>query len=522
MFAAVFSLVFGSIIAIITVYTGWDFIAAGLGIAICAKVYFFSSYVPLLDGNEVFAKAGSAAGLWSIVTFVGLSVAGVFLARRLSPFALTVIGGALLLMGLQPLLSSKSWSFDWPGLVPEGTKDPKSAESRFMQFSQQGDTLVVVLDTVQSDVFAEVMQANPAYQDAYSGFTYFWNAVGRAPTTLMSMLPIYSGMPYDGGKVSERYAALRRASIYADFEKQNYKTLHLGVEFYDCPAQECIPLSSLVRVGELQVDLSHYLELVELGLLRVLPTFTHKSWYNRDRGRLRALFPGVPSSLEDKSIAVLRTIANNLSAIDSAPQLKVMHLFGAHPPIMLDENCHDIDVKGKPRPAYRATVECNIRSFAEIIRALKKAGVYDNMTIVVMADHGETTEPPKYDLGRIFGIIPPLSGRRGRFGPLFAIKLKGAKNAFHLNAAPIQNSDLRATLCHEVLKCDYEVPGEDIFHVVEGTQRTREFIDFLLWQTDHRRLDGMPREAYQRFEVQDLLADADYDPSGLPDRSKFQ
>jgi Sulfatase len=520
--AGVLTLAAIAVTAPICLFTRGSFVAAGLGLAIAAKLYFLPSYVPLLDGDEVFAKLNSFEGIWSIASLVVLVAAGILIARRLSTVALGFVVGAFALMGLQPLLEAKNWTFDWPSFT--ASHEPGSTEDKFLEFSRDGDTLVILLDTVQTDVFAQVLEEKPELQEALSGFTYFWNTIGEAPTTLMSMVPIYSGAPYDGGSVSARYADLRNSSIFSDFEKHGYGTALAGVSLFDCPAMACTGPSTLNVMGEFKSNAGDYLELLEVGLLRVLPTFAHNEWYSQGDGRLRAALLDIPINRAQQHLAMLDVLASGLSVSDDSPNFKMLHLMGTHSPINLDGNCNAIStkLKGKPRAPYKDQVECNIRATIKLIDALKRAGIFDKMTIVLIADHGNNSGEPRETLKPLLGVVPPVWGRRARFDPLFAVKRPGDQGPFRLSAVPARISDLRATLCDQVLKCEYEVPGEDAFNLSEDLPRERCFIDFYLWQIDHRKLDGMPPEAYREFCADGLLSEANYDPSGIPPRSKFK
>lgn len=519
LFSLVFSIAAVIILTPICLFTRGSFIVAGLGFAVAVKLLFLPSFVPLLDGEEVFAKISSADGLWSVATLVVLVIAGSAIARRLNNGTLAFIAATFILFGLQPLLSAENWSFDWPSLGREGSLEPGSPEAKVFEFSREGDTVIVLLDTIQSDVFAEVLEDHPGYREALTGFTYFWNTVGESPTTLMSMLPIYSGRPYGGGSISARYDGLRQDSVFADFEKQGYESMLLGISIMGCPAASCGNVKKLINVPEIESDLSEYLELVELGLMRAFPTFVHESWYNRGSGRLRAFLPHIPVNHAHQSIAAIESIASGFEVSDGPQNLKVLHLLGAHPPITLNERCRAVSVKGKRRHTYKDLVECNVRTFIKFVEALKAGGIYNELALVLMADHGETTKAPPQPLEPFLGVVPALSERRGRFGPLLAIKLPNADHPFQLSGVPAQISDLRATLCGEVIQCEQGVPGDNVFRLDEGAPRERCFLDFLLWQTDHRRLDGMPPEAYRKFCMRGLLRDADYDPSTLPPRT---
>ena len=74
--------------------------------------------------------------------------------------------------------------------------------------------------------------------------------------------------------------------------------------------------------------------------------------------------------------------------VDSSTDKKftLSHLFGVHAPILNDENCSLVKEDSVSRHKRNQGVLFAVRTY---IDNLKKLGIYDKSTIIVMADHGE-------------------------------------------------------------------------------------------------------------------------------------
>jgi hypothetical protein len=53
--------------------------------------------------------------------------------------------------------------------------------------------VVILLDALQSDVFAEVLDENPDIREAFDGFTYYRNTLGVGRSTYVALPTIHSG-----------------------------------------------------------------------------------------------------------------------------------------------------------------------------------------------------------------------------------------------------------------------------------------------------------------------------------------
>ncbi len=443
-----------------------------LAIAIALKTLFLPSSVPVLDGDAAFTPFLTMAGLWSLASLLlvlAVAVAAVYYFK---------LGAGLILVltlafTLQPLLDTRNWAYD-----SEAFSQESSTPSRFMSFSaDQQNVLIVLFDTFSSDVFAEVVEEDEALQEALRGFTHFYNTLTYSPYTMMSMMTIYSGREYDKGPLRDYYAKARQDSLFTDFEAAGGHTQLAGYRLFGlCPAQECWGETDIISIPPAEATITKYAELLEIGTLRLAPTFAHGWLYNAGQGHLQALVAPHRKGRGSRSVAALASFKDGLNVQDGPPTLKFFHLMTTHSPLILDEDCSLVSERSHQRKNYKAQVTCAVRGFAELLEAMKQAGIYDNTTIVLLGDHGGSVG--KSEPRRFFGKVPTADGPRGRLIPVFAIKPKGAAEPFALSAAPARLPDLRKTLCGIAVECEGEVPGEDVFVLKDDADRKRELIDY--------------------------------------------
>ena len=141
-----------------------------------------------------------------------------------------------------------------------------------------------------------------------------------------------------------------------------------------------------------------------------------------------------------------------------------------HSPITLDRTCKNIGERKVTRDAYYAQAACAVDGMVGLLDALRREGIYDNTTIILMADHGASISgaPPA---ATYLGKISPLSSSTGgRFSPLFMVKPAHATGGLELSDKPLQLSDLRATLC-ELTKCGAPVPGISALGPVDPSRK---------------------------------------------------
>ncbi len=98
--------------------------------------------------------------------------------------------GAVLYVGQQEPPSFKKYSVD--------TKDE-------FVFSKRKNVILLVLDTFQTDIFAEIVTESPEIAKPFEGFTYFRNSLGGYPFSELSIALMLTGRYYDNSLPFERW-----------------------------------------------------------------------------------------------------------------------------------------------------------------------------------------------------------------------------------------------------------------------------------------------------------------------------
>jgi hypothetical protein len=444
-----------------------------LALALAIKAMLLPSQVPLLDGEASFAAGQSTAGLLSIATIAAALIVGGFVAWR---FGVRFVGLALTIviaLSLQPLLD--------PHNRENMFGAPKSDVGAFFAFSaDEPNVLVILIDTFQSDAFAEVLDRDESLRGAFEGFTYFYNTTSSAPYTMLALMPIYSGRTYEGGSIRDFYRTAATDSVFTDFAQQHYATTLGGHYYFDiCPASACFQRWQLYDDPPLAGAAAKYLEVLDVSILRIAPTFLQSWIYNAGEGRLQALIK-LPdrSSPAQASLAAMEALSHEMNTSSRQPTFKFFHIMATHSPVTLNSACKSIGDQGRRRDAYVAQAHCATRTLAGILAALRERGIYDNTTIVVMSDHGASIDGEAPHTRFLGEVRAHAASNGGRFNALYLVKPAGASGPLMVSAAPAQNADLRATLCDVAISCATTPPGQSPFAMGPGHDRQRRFIDY--------------------------------------------
>jgi len=434
-----------------------------VSIFLLIKLYLLPSDVPILDGEAPFAAWNSTAGLISIASLLLIPIA-YFLARRMRASAIAFLALFAVAMAAQPVFTAQK---------PYDIRAFSGAENSAFEFSSGKNVIIVLLDATMGDMFAQTIASRSDIRDELTGFTFFPNTVSSAPTTLLNMHSIVSGRFYEGGSIRDHYIRAADDGVFSDARAAGYRSFHGGFTPFKCAADVCAQMDGMIGTNPLQSSISQYIQLIEYSTLRVVPTAIQPWLYNGGSGRFASV-SGEPVSTVDKSIAMMRSGAEGLKATDGAPKFSFLHQFISHPPISVDAACRPVTSDKVTREAYRQQTECNLSLTANLLASLKRRGLYDEATIVLVADHGFVTEDDATP-DVVFDRVRKVSGASQRFNPLFAVKPANAVGPLNINYAPASNSDLRATLCALVFSC--QAPGANVFEL-SNAPRERRFLQF--------------------------------------------
>lgn len=200
-------------------------------LAVCATYAWAHGTFQTVNFGDLDAAGWTADILPShVITDAAISIilaALVYFVAWKRPKVMTIIFSVFILqMGWQAFSISHSY-------VNIHGKDVQSLGA----LNREKNVLVVLLDTLQSDVFEAVLQNNKDLRDKFDGFTFYPNTVGAAPTTYLSMPSIHSGLTFDQGtKLADFFQhAVGEESFLSMLVDRGYESLLINPITSVCP-----------------------------------------------------------------------------------------------------------------------------------------------------------------------------------------------------------------------------------------------------------------------------------------------
>ncbi len=411
----------------------------------------------VLDGRAIDWQAQWLRGLADTGLWLCVLLGAWFGARRLQPHT-GLLAGALLLIYSITMFSSIN------------NRKPAPAFHRYTldathkyDFSKQQNIFLIVVDAFQSDVFQELLDTRPELFPGFDGFTYYRNATAGFAKTYPSIPLMLTGQWYANAEPVTTFVerAYLDHSVTADMLEAGWRV----DLFPDIPrvihhdqrvASNVIERSDPVDVA---AQSGH---LADLSLFRVSPHFLKRFWQNDDQWRLAPAWAAWVENRSDDS--KLRRARHPNAAARFAlsteqfgrvtwdqPAFKFYHLMVPHEPFLLRE---DFSVERWPagREGYVGQSAATVRVLEKFIERLKALDIYNQSTIVIVADHGGGD----YNAGvRAAGIVPEpsleaVSTMSSQYHasalPLVLVKSAGAHGPLEISDAPVSIGNVAATL----------------------------------------------------------------------------
>ncbi|MEI6634450.1 MAG: sulfatase-like hydrolase/transferase [Chlamydiota bacterium] len=394
--------------------------------------------------------------------------------------------------------------------APKGmsSNDYTSDDALKFTFSNRQNVIILVIDTLQGDVFQEIVDGDDRYRDVFSGFTYFRNAVGGYPTTYPSVPLILTGRYYDNSVPIQEFieTAFSTNSLPRTLRTLGWRvTLPLSYYIYNSE-----DIASNLKKRPLapfyEGNLGYAADLYDAALLRYAPYFAKKYVYANGRGRVKPFYAsrvraaraesaasprGAASSNPD--VEFIEEMARGAHASDAPDTFAYYHLVGLHPPFTLNENLGNEEMPYS-RESYTRQARGMLKIAEEFVSTLRRIGVYDKSMVCIIADHGFGFPLPRSFCAEGGGV----RGHRtvaddsiiGTGVPLILVKPFGAQGRMRVSDAPVTLADIPATVA-SALGVAHAFPGESVFQRSAKEPRERRFL-FYDWE-DKWYADYLPR-----------------------------
>lgn len=262
------------------------------------------------------------------------------------------------------------------------------ASSEF-DFAKEENTIVVILDTFGRSVLEEELAEDKNAVDFLHDFTFYKNHDSVfCPTfpSLYHMLTEYEYTDDQGDDYSRN--SFSSDSAHAFFDTLHESGYYVGMYSIDIKARDYMDgyFDNFVPC-RLTINRQTICEkLLRMSVYRYMPYNLKKNFqvYNpkEDMISYSIIGPGLHNNtFYDRMNEWGITVNDSINK-----KFTLSHLYGIHSPIANDENCARVSENSVSRHQRTKGVLKAVRDYLE---NLKEAGIYDEATIIVTADHGE-------------------------------------------------------------------------------------------------------------------------------------
>lgn len=436
----------------------------GLGFALYLQGNFINYDYGVLDGTEIDWGSYGMLGtlntfIWVLCIFVPVILAH-FLPKQLKK-ATTWI--SLFIIGIQVITVGTLF------ITTDLTRSSQIAvtEEGMLSLSEEKNLVVFVLDTFDAGYMNEILENRPEYKELLEDFTYFDNALGIYPKTKGAIPHILTGERYDntipyfdyldkaykktiffnnlfaegydaGAYISTTFLPSNADDYFMNIinaEKKPSSKINLGLMMYKATAFTYFPHAFKDNLWFYSGDFDKYADTID------------------EEGKNNLL-------VKDDIIFYNKLLTNGLSFDNKSYAFRFYHLSGAHPPYRMTE---DIQYsKDYTSPIQESLASINI--VLKYIELLKNTNVYDNTSIVILADHGN------------IGFSQ---------NPVLMIKQAGISKAFSISSAPISYDDILNTFLY-LATGDFDKYQPNVYTWKEGDYRERSYW-FFFWDDSMKK-----------------------------------
>lgn len=434
-----------------------------LGILTWAQASFLLWDYGVFDGRDTNWGRLDSLGWLDLALWIGLSLIFIRYAKRVLPFAnmvawVLIIGQTVLLLDhgvlKQVYRTEKPASFGSP-------------PGAILEVSGQRNIVHIILDSMQSDVFLELID-EAELRDEFEGFTLFYENAGVAPHTSLSIPASFSGEIFDGSQPASSYY---KHAMTKGFQNELHDagfTINLipQLSMLDSKYTNYYEIPGSYRGTFENLEKQNAAQLIDVSLFRSVPHFLRKAVYDGGEWFLLEVVRDETSIRSFQEKAFLSDYTQALRVGDDTPAYHFMHLYPPHPPyVTLADGSYAGEILPNTREHYLNESRAIIELIVQYIERLKSLGVYDDTMFILQGDHGSQ-------------IKPVINGKQiepcvTRIPALLTVKPAHGQGPLTISYAPTNLLDVAPTVLKTLGK-----ETRSVFDLDESLERQRPFIYF--------------------------------------------
>ena len=434
----------------------------GLGVALYVEGNFLVQNLGLLNGSSVdWDKYGTWAATDTLIVLAIILIPAAFMYFR-QGFAKKMVTYVSLFLVFTQLLATGMSVISADDLDGNSNNNIYTTKG-FTSFSKEDNILILMPDSMDAQFFRSLLADEPEYADRLEDFIWYDNASDIAFTTHLSLPSIVTGVVWDDtiphGKMRE--LASQYTPLYRSLAENGYDVGVYTSPSYIYPD----PSISNTYQGRPYIKSQTKFASAWMGLtaFRYFPQAMKGLLDNTDFtvfNSIKGGAGGVEEYILD-SLTETNYYHEELSADNEKKTFHFCHFYGNH------RNLNEFGYSDSIVTSMRQRTKGNLEILFHYVEQMKDLGIYDNSTIILMADHGTVGE------------------ENSSFNPTFLIKPKGYSGEFSISEAPITYGDLLPTFL-SLAGVDSSRYGRTIFEIGEDEQRQRES-----WGSTYKNASGI-------------------------------
>ena len=341
------------------------------------------------------------------------------------------------------------------------------SNDNIFNLSRKENIIVFMSDTFEATYMNEILEQYPEYKEKLKDFTYFDNCTGVSFFTYSSMPTLLTGVECKVGNTLKENISycFENSELYNVLRENGYGT-EVYTEAALQPKYDYIDnLKKTKLTTTLKTKSKVTKKLYKYVMYRYLPHFLKPNFSVTNNEFYEIKSNDTALSYKEKTYYP-EDVAFNDALIDGGIttrnkkksfkfyQTNGMHIpYDTTPDLKYDKSEEYSKLEDKDRRFNEGIASVNL--LCNYIEELKKAGAYDNTTIIFLADHGYNN----------------------RFYTTLLVKKANAKQDFTISSAPVSLlTDLVPTILN--IATNTKNYGRDFFDYKEGEERTRQVYDY--------------------------------------------
>lgn len=346
------------------------------------------------------------------------------------------------------------------------------SKSTIYELSPKNNVIVFLLDRFD-EAYSEQLLQNyyPEMKDNFTDFIYYNNVSGTYSRTFPSVTHLLTGVKCNYDIPVSRYfqKAWTEGTFLKDIKDAGYQSkIYTDVNYVIRNVDYATDKIDNIGKYAQKTDTPQMIKaMLTLSAYRYSPIAMKPFFwlYTGDLDNITTVEGDSSDKYVTDDAAFWANLKKDRLSVkeDSTGSFVFYHLRGAHDPYVMDENGDTPEggTGGKSGWDPYPQIAGNMNMIADYIQYLKDAGLYDDTTIIITADHGITGTLTELDYPRtVMLMVKPRNANSG--APL------------SYNSAPLSQENIQATILKE-LGLEYQSYGQAVDEVPEDADVTRYF-----------------------------------------------